>query len=408
MISTIEYDNTINRNITSKHYIENQDSEYNLPNYEKSSIYIKGQKFYYRLKQTNPNDKGALLDDYMNIPYGTILVCYVPHYLEGDSRLYRQTSGEVVRLFTKFIDAIDLYNFMNKFQNENKCFYEVILGHHHQKIKFDIDIARDNKTDEELTTLTKGILNDIVNGISCMFKKYNMSFSLENNLVVCNSNGQDKRSFHLIIDKYWVQNNDEARQFYNETLEFVDVKYHAYIDKAVYNTIQQFRIINSTKTGANRPKVFLEKYIFDNNLITFKYDEFDYINTKVEKFRGIDTKTWYKNTRILYSTLIHYTSHPYFPIKCDNKIDKKYSKNKLNVDETFLNNIIKILDKQFANTFQILDTSNEVLHLKRLKPSKCLICKREHENENAFIFKKDNGKIYLNCRRNTKSFELVL
>lgn len=408
MINTIEYDNTINNNTTSKHYIENKTSDYNLPNYEKSSIYIKGQRFFYRLKQTNPNDKGGLLDEYMDVPYGTILICYVPNTLEGDSRLYRQSNGEVVRLFTKFIDAMDLYNFMNKFQNDNKCFYEVILGQHHQKMKFDIDIARGNKTDDELNILTKGIINDVVNGIIRMFKKYDIPFSLENNLVVCNSNGQDKRSFHLIIDKYWVQNNDEARQFYNETLEFVDVKYHSYVDKAVYNSIQQFRIINSTKTGVNRPKIFLEKYIFDNNLITFKYDEFNYINTKVEKLRGTDVKNWYKNTRILYSTLIHYTSHPYFPIKCNDKVDKKYSKNKLNVDENFLNNITKILDKHFLNIYQILDTSNEVLHLKRLKASKCSICNRIHENENGFIFKKDDGKIYLNCRRNTKSLELVL
>jgi hypothetical protein len=77
--------------------------------------------------------------------------------------------------------------------------------------------------------------------------------------VVCQSHSALKRSWHIVIDGYCVENAQEAKAFYERVWELaprsVNANGHRCLDDAVYSSFQAFRLLGSQKRGSGRPKV---------------------------------------------------------------------------------------------------------------------------------------------------------
>ena len=80
------------------------------------------------------------------------------------------------------------------------------------------------------------------------------------------SNSQTKKSFHLIIPKYFFENNIQAKRLWQFFQERLPADYSKYIDDMVYSKLQNFRVLGSHKLPKNdeepRPKKIAKKIGF--------------------------------------------------------------------------------------------------------------------------------------------------
>lgn len=73
-------------------------------------------------------------------------------------------------------------------------------------------------------------------------------------IVITDSSGPDKYSFHVLVLPYFVEDNEEAREFTARVLERLAPSVRAFIDPNVNKKTQNFRLTGSAKLGTNRYK----------------------------------------------------------------------------------------------------------------------------------------------------------
>ncbi len=369
---------------------------------------IYGKKWYYGLIPSKENEyKHNLLDEFkLSDVTKHLIVCLKPNKLPGQYELFRTKEGKFHHLFALFDSYLDFYTYMLNFSVEDRNFYEVILGSLPQKPHFDIDISKEEIDNTDDIKYIGDILYQAV--IQCSIetlKELSVKINIEKDILIYISHGDNKRSYHIIINNKCHDGNEEAKAFYNTVLSKVNdlftIKYPKYlkyvnskiIDRAVYSKKQQFRIMGCQKYGTNRPKRFLEK---------FKYNNIEYTHKYIEEFRNDDMK----KLAILYESLISFVSGcSYIQSLVKPKIYNNYSENAC-LDDITINRCMKMLkEKMKYCPFSIssVDEEKRTIYLKREAPSYCPICnKREpHENRDPliYIFK---GGVYWNCLRHEK------
>ena len=96
----------------------------------------------------------------------------------------------------------------------------------------------------------------------------------ERDILVYSSHGENKRSFHIVVRGYCHVNNVEASSLYSLIMkQFPDdlKRYAATIDRSVYSSKQQFRMLGSQKRQSNRPKIFQTIWTYFGNQIQHIY-----------------------------------------------------------------------------------------------------------------------------------------
>jgi len=281
------------------------------------------------------------------------------------------TSNKICKVFSSFTTIEELYNYINLFDTYDKHFYEIILGSRKQKPHFDIDL---DDRDENYIKYHKNENIDVVN--SMIIKIITENILLINPFSIIKtytSNSDNKRSTHIIISNCYHDNNIEANDFYNLVVDNIDSKYSTFIDKSVYKSVQQFRLLGSCKIDTKRVKICnFESKLSDFE--TFKESMVSNVDIDVSKI------SMFNNTQKI-----------------------KYNINKLitneEVDE-ILERFVKDVPDIKTN-FKVSNSKNNIITLRRQRPSLCKQCKRIHEHENPFIIKKDNIS-YFYCRRGKK------
>jgi hypothetical protein len=147
------------------------------------------------------------------------------------------------------------------------------------------------------------------------------------------------------------------------------------------------------KYGSNRPKRFLEKFIFNNIEYKHKY---------IEEFRNDEMK----KLAILYESLISFVSGcSYIQSLVKPKIYNNYSTNN-HLDDVSIDRCMKMLKEKMSYcpfSISSVDEEKRIIYLKRESPSHCPICKKRepHESRDPLIYI-TKGKVYWNCLRHDK------
>lgn len=378
----------------------------------KGYIYVNNKKWYYRLVK-NKNSK-SLLDDYkLNKLENKLIICYAPEKIIINNYLKSNLTkdGTPRHLFAVFEDFIEFYNFMLDVPNNYKNFYEIILGNFNQKPHFDIDIKFNDDT------FSSAVLNDLLHSILLEIPTLNLS----KDLLIYSSHGANKRSYHVVIDNYCHSNNKDAEGFYHKVIQNIDEKYKVYIDSKVYSPTQQFRIVGSEKCNSNRPKVFEESFIYDDNLYTHQYS---IETTEDENFN---------NLILLKESLVSNTNHcqllPSYELP-----KKTYDYSNVSLDDDTIDLCMKKMYQKFEQLgyecpFEYLNYNGSIITLKRNAASYCPMCishyekyvkpfvdetsleirsinphLNPHEAENPFMYT-INDNIYWSCRRGKDKFD---
>lgn len=196
-------------------------------------------------------------------------------------------------------------------------------------------------------------------------------------ILVFSSNGEDKISYHIVIDCI-VPSKEKAKQFTINILTRVNHDYNKYVDLSVYKKNQSFRTYGSYKLGTDRYKKFVP------SLSTERIsDQYKIFKLSLLSHRGRNT--------IDYDLELSITKNPLLG-KIDEGID------------AFINNAICESEgvEELAYTYSVAPSQSigKAVHYKRIRPSYCSYCDRTHDGDNIEILLRANGKCFVKCFRN--------
>lgn len=347
---------------------------------------INGLKWYYRLipkkDERNRTQKG-LFSDYPRHELTRALIVSWSYYDKNDDKIYR--------LYGKFKTYLEYGIYQMKLPKHERCFYEIALGEKSQKPHFDIDI-------DDPTVNGDHVKDMLVDSIISIIK-----IDL-NDILIYTSHGNNKQSYHVIINNHCHANNIEAKAFYDMVVNNIPIEDRKWIDRAVYSPTQQFRIVGSSKIGSDRTKVFQKTWTYHDKTIKHEYPEepdspeHEFVMQLEESILG-----YTNNCRFLPS----YDPKPE-DIKHYDDIDDVTKEDAIEGLKLVAQaGNIKITDSKFP--YKFMGINGPIVMLKRKKPSKCRICNRIHEHENPYlIIIGDEKNVYFHCRRAPEDKKLFL
>lgn len=289
--------------------------------------------------------------------------------------------------FGVFRSAYQLLNYIADTPIMSRCFFEVIRGSHAQKhyVDIDIDLVDDDFSSPYPHSIEEKVI--ISNQLVGIYTEALISIKPEiklDDILTFNSHADNKRSFHIVVDRWFFPSATFNKELFQQVMERVPIQYHKYFDSGMYKSVQQFRILFSTKCGKNRFK------ILDPNS-TWK------LKTRVEN----DSM---KMRELFYASLITEVTGncTMLPFQYKDRIADVPSRYMCSSE---INVVISLFRSNFKDhsSFDVLEPKNSLIPLKRRNPSYCEVCQRVHEAENPFIYVNFENKLFFNCRRNENS-----
>lgn len=295
------------------------------------------------------------------------------------------------RRYAAFISDVDFfYWYINEPVKE---YHEVILGEVHQKPRFDIDLTFKGLplglTD--LRSYGDAIRSDLIDAIGMVLKSFGYEMDLSKDILICASHNlsepidreYSKYSCHMILTRYCVNGSDESEEFFKLVVEAAtplvkEAVKSGVIDPGIFGSLKSFRLLGSTKEGI-RPKAYVTSIEHRGNIIQFP--KMETIMDQLKIFSDSAVTTVRRCT--------------FLPIKLPPKPEYKCTVNIEGIPN-FQGQIESLID---TLDFNIESVKGQLVLLKRLRPSRCPICERDHEFENPYLSISSYGDVYFYCRR---------
>jgi hypothetical protein len=242
----------------------------------------------------------------------------------------------------------------------NKNYHEVIFGDQIQRLKFDID----SDVDIDIKIILKSI--------KCVIRQlYDISITKQDIIVTTSSGNTDKGykySYHIILFTFALANNIEAKFVTDHVITQLPDEYKKCIDKTVNKSIQNFRILFSSKHNSDRTKIVCNKYRTCTDLTL--------LDTLIVPFKGIK----------VLDRLCDLTENLEIT-----EINNETVQKILNLLESY-----HILD---GHTFR--DVKENSINFNRQIPTHCVICNEVHHRDNSLViqYNESTGNIYEYCRQ---------
>jgi hypothetical protein len=275
-------------------------------------------------------------------------------------------------------------------QEHLRCYFEIIRACHSQKHYVDIDInLQDDKFNEqyphsmeEKLAISEIIVDEYANAIIKVYPDIKKT-----DILVFSSNSDKKRSYHIIVDRWYLPSCKQNKEFFNKCMEFIPLSHRKYFDDRMYKPNQQFRLFLSSKCGKNRIKNISNKSMW-------KYDS-----------KIIDANLLLKE--VFYASLITLTDNGCSLIHTEVKNEFEFTPSR-DLDNFEYCSILKLFHQyDDSGSFEVIGIAkNSIVKLKRRRSSYCNVCCRNHDHEHPFIYMSFDNNVYFNCRRNEESYLL--
>lgn len=277
-------------------------------------------------------------------------------------------------------DVRSIFNFVNKLPTRARCLHETILGVRCQKMKLDIDVMIDD--------FTKGnyeeIKDDIIRSVLKTYKAIGISLDLNKNILLFDSSGNEKYSFHIVIHGFYLFTNNHAKELCSRIIENCKC-YGKYIDTGVYKKTQNFRLLGCHKAGSERIKNFCRKWSYKGKRVKSVLED--------------------KFTIFLYSLISSTSQCEPLRIELPDIEKIEYDENRdpsfLDIDyyQETVNTLMgaSIFTASFRNREVILTRNSKYVGKGILCPSCC----RNHERDNATLKITSRGNLIFVCRKGT-------
>lgn len=247
--------------------------------------------------------------------------------------------------------------------------YEVILGCFPQKPHFDVDINTTDVAGDQVVELLIDVIQNVM-------ESKGVQLDLAHDLMIYTSHGDTKQSYHVVLSRHAHANNLQAKAFADQVRAQLPAQARVYVDGAVYNPLQQFRLLGSTKVGKQRPKT--EQRVWYHH------------GTRVE---AEELPPMASLARSLVGWTVDCTPLPIWPVHEPSFVPKRL----LSVEAE---EALALLASDPALSTSRFKASNKgsVIALTRMAPGYCPMCTRVHDHENAYLVINDNT-VYYKCHR---------
>lgn len=302
-----------------------------------------------------------------------------------------ENKDKAIKTFAVFRSAHQFLNYIADTPIMKRCYFEIIRGSHAQKHYVDIDIPLVDDDFTEKYSHTKEEKQNIALKVVKMYVDILLELKKEISLydvLVFNSNSDLKRSYHIIIDRWYLPSATQNKELFRQVMERIPLQYHKYFDDRMYKSIQQFRTMFSTKCGKNRFKVIDKqstwKLSSDYQNDTMKVRELFYASLVTEVIGNCKMMSFDYKEKIAY-----------VPSREINNIE--------------LEIVIRAFRQNFkdASTFDVREPKDSLIPLLRRRSSYCDVCQKNHDSENPYLYVNFQNKLFYNCHRNDKSVFLT-
>ena len=277
------------------------------------------------------------------------------------------------RRYAKFKNFAEFSKYFHSCPEQEKCFYEMMMEEGGRKPYFDIDIEDISFDYIPMIEEIKKILTDMI--------------SKKIKILIFDSSTSTKKSFHIIVDGFYLQTYKELITFFDSVKEKLREEYKKYMDRSVYKSVQQFRIVGSHKYMKDNTKNIRED-------LTHKFRILKSIKTEIGKFNYLLASSLVTN---ISGCEIIYGFQP--------KIEEKEWNITGSAQESDIEDVMKIFYEKYSpSDFNFQEckekNGNLLIILRRINSTFCDLCNREHENENPYItVTGEYRNITLYCRR---------
>ena len=246
------------------------------------------------------------------------------------------------RYYTLVNSLEDLEKFLSTLPEEKQTFSEVILGENKQKPRFDID-----DVPVELVPEMFEAFGSLFEGLGIELKE----------LFWYSSSNQSKQSYHLVLPHYYFETSFEAKRLWHYVQENIDSRFTTYIDSRVYSITQCFRLLGSQKQGSGRPKRLMKSWNYHDIVI--------------------EQQGMLKDSLVSY--VLEGKLFPSFDIKQELT---SAIRGELTGDVAEYQ---KIIEQYIGSEFQFWTIKDNIIFYRRLSPSFCEICKKEHDSVGTYF-----------------------
>lgn len=337
-----------------------------------------GKKWMYHLKG---GEKGKGLIDTLNEDekMSSLIVCFV--------------NNKNIRHFSAFDNFIECIQFMLKIPVNNRSFHEIVLEKRNQKMRFDIDVKKTEKTKDEDVKI---FMDDLIESIIEVYGEFGYKIIPEKHILLFSSHGKEKWSYHIVIDGFYCETCQESLALFKKITgnmrsdRMNNKETINWLDSSIYSANHSLRILGSVKGG--RQKVLEKCWRFKDKEIFFEYSQ----EPRNEKHRIV-----MEFERSFISLTENCFPIPNLVVKNDHIYENK------TIDEEISDYAFRLFRSLYGDVFKYDKTIYNFVLLERDVASGCPICDRVHENENAFLIikslKSEIGKtrheIFFCCRR---------
>lgn len=280
-----------------------------------------------------------------------------------------QCHDGVERRYGAFESVRSLFAFYERVPSAHRTGYEVILGCYPQRPHFDVDVKTLDVSGEQIMEL-------LVDVIQSVLESKGVQLNLEHDLMIYTSHGSDKQSYHVVLPNHCHANNTQAKAFADQVRVALPSEARVYVDAGVYNPLQQFRLLGSTKVGKQRPKV--------EQLVWY------YHGTRMQA-EALEPMASF--ARSLVGWTVDCTPLPVWDVPEPSFVPKRFLSCEAEDALALLATDPALNSCRFKAS-----AKGSVISLQRLSPGYCPVCERTHEHDNAYLVINDN-KVYYKCHR---------
>jgi hypothetical protein len=322
--------------------------------------------------------------------------------------------GRSVMEYTAFNGYPELYRFMKSVEIKDRQLHEVVPEHSKQKPRFDIDIKKTEYLKyilepgrEQISFVNFGeIVKDmVIKAAIKVMATYGVTIGVSTDFMVFTSHGENKRSYHIILNGYYHYGNEQAKTFYELCVREMNIDNavgaSSFVDASIYGRNRSLRLLWCVKinpeTREARSKIYPATFNYQGKVYEQRDRLLPYFDDEEEEIIG----TTLKHMCILSHSLVTFTAEavpmPIFPVT-----RKMYEYNEEIPDNVFEECKSAFADWDTEGNFTVDGSGDGIIHLHRLKPSYCDICNNynthPHKSNMAFCFINDN-QLYWNCGR---------
>ncbi|ADB04221.1 D5-like helicase-primase [Marseillevirus marseillevirus] len=167
----------------------------------------------------------------------------------GSCIIAKDINANGAKLCCVFKTRDEAIKFTEKFNPEERNFYEVIPGGVARCPYFDIDAARNGDEEEERG---RKILLSTIKEIKYVFFECFGHKLRDEDFSVYTSSTDEKDSFHVYINNYFFANKEESKEFAQRVTSSLEERgegFEKFLDNNVYSAWQCLRLIGSHKKG---------------------------------------------------------------------------------------------------------------------------------------------------------------